>query len=219
MISVQAALWACRTAIVLCRFSTATLKSSLKRACRSLLLATGIRRVTSHFNTAGGVWPPHCIQGSKGAEFHPDLKVSNDAVVLSKGTAADEDSYSAFAAADSRGAGAERSSDGKAESNGFMSADWPPIIASKKLCSMASCRDFRLCCSKTQSAASISNPKILLKPLTLWSKPGLRSHLLWTVFVLNEIVIALSNRCSVPIGLAGCPVPKTDLGSRWFSDS
>ena len=61
--------------------------------------------MTSHFNTAGGVWPPHCIQGSKGAEFHPDLKVSNDAVVLSKGTAADEDSYSAFAAADSRGAG------------------------------------------------------------------------------------------------------------------
>jgi nicotinamidase/pyrazinamidase len=60
--------------------------------------------MTSHFNTAGGVWPPHCIQGSKGAEFHPDLKISNDAVVLSKGTAADEDSYSAFAAADSRGA-------------------------------------------------------------------------------------------------------------------
>jgi nicotinamidase/pyrazinamidase len=58
---------------------------------------------TSHFNTAGGVWPPHCIQGSKGAEFHPDLKIRKDAVVLSKGTAVDEDSYSAFAAADSRG--------------------------------------------------------------------------------------------------------------------
>jgi nicotinamidase/pyrazinamidase len=58
---------------------------------------------TSHFNTAGGVWPPHCIRGSKGAEFHPDLKISKDAVVLSKGTAADEDSYSAFAAADWRG--------------------------------------------------------------------------------------------------------------------
>ena len=60
---------------------------------------------TSHFNTAGGVWPPHCIQGSKGAEFHPDLKISNDAVVLSKGMAVDEDSYSAFAAVDSRGVG------------------------------------------------------------------------------------------------------------------
>ncbi len=58
---------------------------------------------TSHFNTAGGAWPPHCVQGSKGAEFHPDLKISNKAVVLSKGTAVDEDSYSAFAAADARG--------------------------------------------------------------------------------------------------------------------
>ena len=58
---------------------------------------------TSHFNTAGGIWPPHCVQGSDGAEFHPDLKISNDAVVLSKGMAADEDSYSAFAAVDSRG--------------------------------------------------------------------------------------------------------------------
>jgi nicotinamidase/pyrazinamidase len=58
---------------------------------------------TSHFNTAGGVWPPHCVQGSEGAEFHADLKISNEAVVLSKGTAVDEDSYSAFAAADARG--------------------------------------------------------------------------------------------------------------------
>jgi nicotinamidase/pyrazinamidase len=57
---------------------------------------------TSHFNTAGGLWPPHCIQGSKGAEFHPDLRISNEAVVVSKGTAVDEDSYSAFAAADAR---------------------------------------------------------------------------------------------------------------------
>jgi nicotinamidase/pyrazinamidase len=59
--------------------------------------------MTSHFNTAGGVWPPHCIQGSKGAEFHPDLRISNEAIILSKGTAVDEDSYSAFAAADARG--------------------------------------------------------------------------------------------------------------------
>ncbi len=58
---------------------------------------------TSHFNTAGGIWPPHCVQGSKGAEFHPDLKIGNDAVVLSKGTAVNEDSYSAFDAADARG--------------------------------------------------------------------------------------------------------------------
>jgi nicotinamidase/pyrazinamidase len=59
--------------------------------------------MTSHFNTAGGVWPPHCIQGSTGAEFHPDLRISNEAIILSKGIAVDEDSYSAFAAADTRG--------------------------------------------------------------------------------------------------------------------
>jgi nicotinamidase/pyrazinamidase len=59
--------------------------------------------MTSHFNTAGGVWPPHCIQGSKGAEFHPELRISNEAIILSKGTGVDEDSYSAFAAADARG--------------------------------------------------------------------------------------------------------------------
>jgi nicotinamidase/pyrazinamidase len=58
---------------------------------------------TTHFNTAGGLWPPHCVQGSKGAEFHPGLKISSDTVVLSKGMAVDEDSYSGFAAVDSRG--------------------------------------------------------------------------------------------------------------------
>jgi nicotinamidase/pyrazinamidase len=58
---------------------------------------------TTHFNTAGGLWPPHCVQGSAGAEFHPDLKISSAAVVLSKGMAVDEDSYSGFAAADERG--------------------------------------------------------------------------------------------------------------------
>ena len=58
---------------------------------------------TTHFNTAGGLWPPHCVQGSKGAEFHPGLNITSDAIVLSKGTAVDEDSYSGFDAVDSRG--------------------------------------------------------------------------------------------------------------------
>ena len=58
---------------------------------------------TTHFNTAGGLWPPHCVQGSKGAEFHPALKISSDTVVLSKGMAIDDDSYSGFDAVDSRG--------------------------------------------------------------------------------------------------------------------
>jgi nicotinamidase/pyrazinamidase len=58
---------------------------------------------TTHFNTDGGTWPPHCVQGSKGAEFHPELQLGSHTVVLSKGMAVDEDSYSGFDAVDSRG--------------------------------------------------------------------------------------------------------------------
>lgn len=58
---------------------------------------------TIHFNSDGGLWPPHCVQGSDGAEFHPGLQLGSDRVILSKGMAVDEDSYSAFDAVDSRG--------------------------------------------------------------------------------------------------------------------
>lgn len=57
---------------------------------------------TSHFKTHGGPWPVHCVQGTRGAEFHGDLKLGN-AVVLSKGMTADEDSYSGFQATDPSG--------------------------------------------------------------------------------------------------------------------
>jgi nicotinamidase/pyrazinamidase len=51
---------------------------------------------TTHFNTYGGPWPPHCIQGSKGAQFHPDLQLPPDTVIVSAGMRADEDGYSGF---------------------------------------------------------------------------------------------------------------------------
>jgi nicotinamidase/pyrazinamidase len=51
---------------------------------------------TSHFITGGGPWPPHCIQGSQGAQFHPDLKLPPDTVVVSAGMGSDEDGYSGF---------------------------------------------------------------------------------------------------------------------------
>ncbi len=58
---------------------------------------------TTHFNTSGGPWPPHCIQGSKGAQFHPDLKLPPDTVIVSAGMGSDEDGYSGFLGIDDRG--------------------------------------------------------------------------------------------------------------------
>jgi len=51
---------------------------------------------TSHFNTDGGPWPPHCIQGGTGAQFHPALKLPPDTVIVSAGMSSDEDGYSGF---------------------------------------------------------------------------------------------------------------------------
>jgi len=58
---------------------------------------------TAHFNTQGGQWPPHCIQGTHGAEFHHDLALGENAVVVSKGAQENADSYSAFEAVDAEG--------------------------------------------------------------------------------------------------------------------
>jgi len=58
---------------------------------------------TSHFREFGGSWPPHCVQESIGAAFHPDLHLPVDAVIVSKGMDRSSDDYSAFKAADSHG--------------------------------------------------------------------------------------------------------------------
>lgn len=42
------------------------------------------------------LWPTHCVQGSRGAEFHPDLHLAQAELVLRKGYRRDVDSYSAF---------------------------------------------------------------------------------------------------------------------------
>lgn len=59
--------------------------------------------VTVHFKPYGGVWPPHCVQGTPGAEFHPDLAVPPRAVIMSKGDDPKQDSYSAFSGHDEKG--------------------------------------------------------------------------------------------------------------------
>ena len=56
--------------------------------------------VTRHFKAFGGVWPPHCVQGTRGADFHPGLASPAEAVVVSKGMHPDQDAYSAFQAED-----------------------------------------------------------------------------------------------------------------------
>ncbi|MCC7104766.1 MAG: nicotinamidase [Chloroflexi bacterium] len=58
---------------------------------------------TIHFQAYGGTWPPHCVQGTQGARFHPGLALPNDALIVSSGTRPDEDGYSGFDAVDEDG--------------------------------------------------------------------------------------------------------------------
>src|SRR5690606_24381046 len=48
------------------------------------------------FRENGGPWPPHCIQDSAGARFHPDLKLPDSTIVVTKGVRFDQDQNSAF---------------------------------------------------------------------------------------------------------------------------
>jgi nicotinamidase/pyrazinamidase len=42
------------------------------------------------------LWPDHCVQGTDGAAFHPDLDTTHTELVLRKGFRPEIDSYSAF---------------------------------------------------------------------------------------------------------------------------
>ncbi len=48
------------------------------------------------------LWPDHCVQGSGGAAFHPDLETDRAALILRKGMNPEIDSYSAFFENDQR---------------------------------------------------------------------------------------------------------------------
>lgn len=58
---------------------------------------------TTHFREWGGAWPPHCVQETPGAEFHPSLAVPSAATIVSKGMDPAQDSYSAFQGIDGEG--------------------------------------------------------------------------------------------------------------------
>lgn len=49
---------------------------------------------TIHFDK----WPPHCVRGTAGAAFHPDLHEQKIETVALKGTGNSDDGYSAFEA-------------------------------------------------------------------------------------------------------------------------
>jgi nicotinamidase/pyrazinamidase len=49
----------------------------------------------SSFAEQGGPWPPHCVEGTPGWEFHPDLRVDADFQVF-KGRDRDLDGYTGW---------------------------------------------------------------------------------------------------------------------------
>jgi nicotinamidase/pyrazinamidase len=53
---------------------------------------------TRHFKDFGGVWPPHCVQETCGAAFHPELQLPEGTEVVSKGMDPEQDAYSVFQA-------------------------------------------------------------------------------------------------------------------------
>lgn len=48
------------------------------------------------FVANGGQWPSHCVAGTKGAKFHPDLQLPDSVIIISKGTDAEREAYSAL---------------------------------------------------------------------------------------------------------------------------
>ncbi len=50
----------------------------------------------SSFLESGGPWPPHCVQGSLGAELHPDLRLPDGHEIIKKGSDPAVDAYSGF---------------------------------------------------------------------------------------------------------------------------
>lgn len=76
------------------------LNSWIARAARSgcLVLASRDWHPEGHisFERRGGVWPPHCIQDTFGAGFHPGLRLPTHVIKITKGTRFDKDQHSAF---------------------------------------------------------------------------------------------------------------------------
>jgi len=68
----------------------------------ALIFATRDWHPLNHvsFITQGGIWPPHCIQNTKGAEFPSNLKLPENVIVISKATNPNAEAYSGFEGTD-----------------------------------------------------------------------------------------------------------------------
>lgn len=50
----------------------------------------------SSFRDNGGTWPTHCVRGTKGAEFHPNLRLPIGSIIIRKGEDPAKTGFSAF---------------------------------------------------------------------------------------------------------------------------
>ncbi|WP_419174033.1 isochorismatase family protein [Desulfosediminicola sp.] len=48
------------------------------------------------FKDQGGPWPPHCVVGTWGVQFHPDLQLTDNTIYIEKGTNIGKEAYSAM---------------------------------------------------------------------------------------------------------------------------
>ena len=68
----------------------------------SLVIATRDWHPKNHisFRSQGGIWPEHCVQNTRGAEFHPSLRLPKKVIVISKTDKPDKEAYSGFQGTD-----------------------------------------------------------------------------------------------------------------------
>ena len=66
--------------------------------CHSLRRIPAVARSISISLPYGNqiLWPDHCVEGTSGAEFHPQLKAAHCELIIRKGFHREIDSYSAF---------------------------------------------------------------------------------------------------------------------------
>jgi nicotinamidase/pyrazinamidase len=74
----------------------------LFKKAKASILATRDWHPPNHisFKAQGGPWPPHCVQNTTGAKFHPDLKLPKHTTVISKAMNPQKENYSGFEGAE-----------------------------------------------------------------------------------------------------------------------